>query len=227
MRLLLRVLRLLCLWVIVCFKVVLVASYSGYQTVEGRDQDGQTIQYYSWFVDTCKSDCDDDDDKCAGIVIGFAADCWTIKGFPSTYSSKSATTYKKIRKYTGYTTLVGQDQDGTTISKFDNDQQAKCKAACDANSACAGIIVDAITSTCWTVSSFPGPYSRKSSISYIKATLPPTLNPTLIPSSCISHLCRRILLVFGIKFVLENVSCWINFGRRLLHLLPRNRQIFK
>ena len=71
----------------------------------------------------------------------------------------------------GYTTLVGQDQNGQTINKYTNNQ-TKCKSDCDSTNGCIGIVTNG--SNCWTINGFPSPYSKSGSTTYRKN--PPTSN---------------------------------------------------
>ena len=143
-----------------------------YTTISGRDQNGQTIKKYTNNKSKCKSDCNSTN-NCQGMVTN-GSSCWTVKGFPSPYSKKGSTTYKKdppANNFDGYTTLIGKDQNGQTINKYiqynnDDEYIRQCDNECNSTNACQGMVING--SNCWTIKSFPSPYNNTGSATYKK-----------------------------------------------------------
>ena len=139
---------------------------NGYTTVSGKDQNGQTIKQYTNNQSQCKSDCDSTND-CQGIVTN-GSNCWTIKSFPSQYNNTGSTTYKKnppTVNFNGYSTVLGKDQNGQTIKQYTNNQQ-QCDTDCNSTNNCQGMVING--TNCWTIKSFPSPYSNPGSGTYKK-----------------------------------------------------------
>jgi len=139
---------------------------NGYTTVSGQDQNGQTIKQYTNNQSQCKSDCDSTND-CQGMVTN-GSNCWTIKSFPSPYSKSGSTTYKKnppTVNFNGYSTVLGKDQNGQTIKQYTNNQQ-QCDTDCNSTNNCQGMVING--TNCWTIKSFPSPYSNPGSGTYKK-----------------------------------------------------------
>ena len=158
---------------------------NGYTTVAGQDQNGQTIKQYTNNQSQCKSDCDSTG-SCQGMVTN-GSNCWTINSFPSPYSKSGSTTYKKnpqTSNFNGYSMLTGQDQNGQSIKEYTNNTQQQCNSDCNSNSSCQGMVLNG--TNCWTIKSFPSPYSNPGSTTYKKsapAPAPPPPPPPVPPPS--------------------------------------------
>ena len=71
--------------------------FTKYSKEVGRDQDGQSIRKYENNTQKdCATDCINDP-NCNGVVLynDSQSTCWTVKGFPSTYSNSVSTIYRK------------------------------------------------------------------------------------------------------------------------------------
>jgi hypothetical protein len=156
-------------------------NFSGYTTIVGKDQDGQTIKNYVNNQSQCISDCNTTN-NCQGTVIN-GTNCWTIKSFPSPYNNPGSATYKKnppTNNIDGYNTIVGQDQNGQTIRQYTNQQQ--CIADCNPNTSCKGAVING--SNCWTIKDFPSPYNNPGSTTYKKIVYPtPAVTSSNFPTT--------------------------------------------
>jgi hypothetical protein len=68
----------------------------------------------------------------------------------------------------GYVKYTGQDQDGQTIQSYSNTSLAQCRANCDNNPICNGIVYYNGTSGCWTIKDNPSMYNKATSDIYMK-----------------------------------------------------------
>jgi hypothetical protein len=64
-----------------------------------------------------------------------------------------------------YSKFINRDQNNQSISKYTNINT--CKLECDNNNMCAGMVVNG--KDCWTIKSFPSPYPRQNSTTYVKS----------------------------------------------------------
>ena len=170
------------------------SNFNGYSMLTGQDQNGKSLaQYKNNTQSSCYEACNSNS-NCAGMVLN-GNNCWTISSFPSQYSNPGSAIYKKTApaptataapapappppppspptfNFDGYSTILGQDQNGLTIGSYTNNTQLQCNTDCNSNPKCQGITING--SNCSTISSFPSPYSNPSSGTYKKQA--PTVN---------------------------------------------------
>jgi hypothetical protein len=87
---------------------------------------------------------------------------------------------RNIDRYaiSGYSYILGKDQNNQTISKYTNKIQ-QCADDCNNNNNCAGMVIN--KTNCWTIKSFPNPYTNNYSVMYTKIKKIPELPPQIEP----------------------------------------------
>jgi hypothetical protein len=178
-----------------------IKNINGYNIIEGKDQDKQSIKKYTNNNNQCIKDCSLNN-NCQGTVTN-GSDCWTIKSFPNQYNKNGSITYKKTpptAKINDYTTIIGKDQRGQTIQNYINDTK-KCNTACNSNPNCKGMVING--SNCSTIKGF-NEYSNPGSTTYKKIVYPtPILTSSNFPTSSSNNLfssvfCKNISTNNGI-----------------------------